>query len=200
MVARRPGGSYGATPSSIDAAQSQVVVPQVNLDPIWSLQPWPVTVTIGGQDIEIPALPAVEWLAYLMRPEPDVDGLILDLLPEVDELLFQERTNVEDVYEMILELIATVCARTWWVALRQISIARESWHILGPQMLEVVDASQVSIAAWLDVLLLKTLSSMDPKDTTMFSSRLEAPPPSVTATKEPMEEMEMDRGAFLSMS
>lgn len=142
---------------------------------------------------------AVEWLAYLMQPEPDVDGLILDLLPEVDELLIEERIDMEGVYDLVLDLISTVCARAWWVALRQIHIARDSWHVLGPQMLESVDASHVSIAAWLDILLMKTLSSMDPKETTLFTSRLEAPPPSVQAAKEPMEEMEMDRGAFLSM-
>jgi hypothetical protein len=40
---------------------------------------------------------------------------------------------------------------------------------------------------------------MDPKDTTMFTSRLESPPASERPA-EPMEEMEMDRGAFLSMA
>ncbi len=177
-----------------------VVVPRLNVDPIWSLRCWPVTVALGGIDVEIPALSAVEWLAYLMQPQPDFDGMILDLLPDSEDMLFDGRIDLEELYETILDLIATVCARPWWVALRQVYIARDSWHILGPLMLESVDAAQVSIAAWLDVLLIKVLNSMDPKDTTLFTSRLEAPPASVAAsTTPPIETMEMDRNAFLSM-
>jgi hypothetical protein len=156
--------------------------------------------TLGGEDIAIPAMSAVEWLAYLMQPQPDIDGMILDLLPGSEDMLFDGRIDLEELYDAILDLISTVCARPWWIALRQIQIARDNWHVLGPQMLESVDAQSLSIAAWLDVLLVKTLGSMDPKDTTMFVSRLEAPPASIQATMGPsIEEMEMDRGSFLSM-
>jgi hypothetical protein len=196
VVARRSSGSRPQAPSQA-ATPPQVVVPKLNTDPIWSLQPWPIEVLLGGQEYTIPALAAVEWLAYLMQPQPDLDGLILDFFPDSEELLFSDRLNVDELYDTILDLIATVCARSWWVALRQISIARASWHILGPMMLEAVDAREVSIAAWLDVLLIKMLNSMDPKDATLFTSRLEAPP--IGEVTEPMEEMEMDRGAFLSL-
>lgn len=199
MVARRSSASLGS-PGSEGAGQTQVVVPKLNVDPVWSLQPWSAVVSIGRYEFEIPALSAVDWLAYLMQPDPDVDLIVMELLPDVDDLLIDGEIELEDVYESVLDLIATVCARSWWVALRQISVARASWNILGPQMLESVDASQVSIAAWLDILLIKMLNSMDPKETTLFTSRLEAPPAAIAATREPMEEMEMDRGAFLSMS
>lgn len=143
---------------------------------------------------------AVEWLAYLMQPQPDVDGMILDLLPDSEDMLFDGLIDLEDLYDVILDLVSTVCARPWWVALRQINVAHDNWHVLGPQMLETIDAGSVSIAAWLDVLLIKTLNSMDPKDTTLFTSRLEAPPAKVAADLgPPIETMEMDRGAFLSM-
>lgn len=126
--------------------------------------------------------------------------MILDLLPNSEEMLFDGKITLEELYDTVLELIATVCARPWWVALRQVNIARDSWNVLGPQMLEAVDVQHVSIAAWLDILLMKTLTSMDPKDTTMFTSRLEAPPAEIQAKMAPLiEEMEMDRGSFLSM-
>jgi hypothetical protein len=64
-------------------------------------------------------------------------------------------------------------------------------------MIEKVDPERISIAAWLDVLLVTILNSMEPKETTMFSMRLEAPPPTVEAPQP--EEMEMERGAFLNM-
>lgn len=196
MVARRSSGSRGLPGQD---SVPQVVVPKLNRDPIWSLQPWPATVLLGGQEYTVPAMPAVGWLAYLMQLQPDIDGLILDFFPDSEELLFAELIDVEELYDTMLDLIATVCARPWWVALRQISVARDSWHVLGPPMLESVDSAQVSIAAWLDVLLIKTLAAMEPKETTLFISRLEMPPPSERSA-EPMEDMEMDRGAFLSMN
>jgi hypothetical protein len=198
VVGRRSSGSRPSS-AGLDSVP-KVVTPKLNTDPIWSLQPWPVTVTLGGEDIRIPAMSAVEWLAYLMQPQPDIDGMILDLLPDSEDMLFDGRIDLEELYDITLDLVATVCARPWWIALRQIQIACDSWHVLGPQMLESVDAQLLSIAAWLDVLLVKTLGSMDPKDTTMFVSRLEAPPASLrTQMAPPIEEMEMDRGSFLSM-
>lgn len=144
-------------------------------------------------------MPAVDWLAYLMQPEPDLDGMILDLFPDSEELLFAGEIELDELYDLMLEVIATVSARPWWVALRQIGVVRGSWSVLGPVMLEAADASRISIAGWLDILLVKTLSAMDPKDTTLFTSRLEAPP-ITERPAEPMETMEMDRGAFLSMA
>lgn len=144
-------------------------------------------------------MPAADWLTYLMQETPDLDGMLMDLLPASEELLFEGKVTVDQLYEALVDLIGTVCARHWWIALRQIQVARGSWQILGPQMLEKVDFERISIAAWLDVLLITTINAMDPKDVTMFTSRLEAPPPELKAKVDPMEEMEMDRGAFLSM-
>jgi hypothetical protein len=198
VVGRRSSGSRPSG-ASLDAVP-KVVIPKLNTDPIWSLQCWPVTVTLGGVDIDIPAMSAVEWLAYLMQPQPDIDGMILDLLPTSEDMLFDGLIELEDLYDSVLVMIATVCARPWWVALRQVNIARDNWHVLGPQMLESVDATLISIAAWLDVLMAKIMGGIDPKDATLFTSRLEAPPPNIAAQMAPpIEEMEMDRGSFLSM-
>lgn len=176
---------------------TKVIVPRLNRDPIWSLKPWSAALLLAGVEYEIPALTAVDWLAYLMQPEPDIDGLLLDLLPASDELLFDGKITLQELYDTVLDLIATVCARPWWIALRLINIARESWSVLGPQMIEKVDPERISIAAWLDVLLVTILNNMEPRETTMFSMRLETPPPSLQAAE--AEEMEMDRGSFLSM-
>jgi hypothetical protein len=147
-------------------------------------------------EYDIPALSAADWLAYLMQPQPDIDGLILDLLPASEELLYSSRLTLEDLYETCLNLIATISARRWWIAMRLISVARDSWHVLGPQMLRKVDVERVSLAGWLDILTVVTLESMDPKDTTMFTMRLEAPPVDIESAP---EEMEMSRDAFLSL-
>jgi hypothetical protein len=133
-----------------------------------------------------------------MQPEPDVDGLILEFIPDGEELLFEGKITLEQLYDACLDLISTVCARPWWIALRMVNIARSSWGVLGPQMIEKVDPERISIAAWLDVLMVTILNSMEPKETTLFSMRLEAPPPEIQGSEE-TQEMEMDRGSFLSM-
>lgn len=196
MVGRRPG----ARPSSgVPEQQHRVVIPKLNKDPIWSLQPWPLVIELKAHEYEIPAMSAVEWLAYLLQPRPDLDGMIMNFFPDLDELLITGQVALEEVYEILLDVISTVTARPWWVTLRLISVVYQSWHVLGPIMLKAVDASQMSIAGWLDVLTVEVLNAMDPKDTTMFTSKLESPPPS-ERPEEPMEEMEMDRSAFLSMA
>lgn len=154
---------------------------------------------LRGREYEIPAMPAVDWLAYLMQPKPDLDGMVMEFFPDLDELLMAGFVDLEEVYETLLDIIATVTARSWWIALRLVSVAQASWHVLGPIMLKAVDASQLSIAGWLDVLTVEVLNAMDPKDTMLFTSRLESPPPS-ERPEEPMDEMEMDRSSFLSMA
>ncbi len=151
-------------------------------------------------DYEVPAMSPADWLAYLMAAVPDMDGLVLDFFNGTDELLYEGKLAVEDLYEAFLDLISTVCARPWWIALRQIQVAREAWHVLGPKMLRRVDMDRVSIAAFLDVLIVETLEAMDPKETTMFLLKLEAPLVEPGGEQPvPIDSMEMDRGAFLSM-
>lgn len=167
---------------------------------MWSLKPWPAVVLLGGREFTIPAMGAADWLAYLMQSSPDVDGLILDFLGGTDELLYTGKITIEELYEAALNLISTVCARPWWVALRQTSVARGAWQVLGPKMLERVDFERVSIAAFLDVLLVVTLENIDPKSVAMFVLKLEAVPSEVAAEQPiPIDSMEMDRGAFLSL-
>lgn len=197
MVARRPSGlSRHPSSPSLDSTP-QVVVPKLNKDPIQSLRPWPVEVTFAGQDFEIPAVAATGWLVYLMQPEPDLDGLIADLLPGIEDLAFDLELPINDLYLFCLEIIACVSARHWWVALRLISVARTSWHILGPELMFRMDPNKVSLAAWLDAVLVLTLKNMDPKETTMFTMRLEAIPAGFVAEE---VEPEMSQDAFLSMS
>lgn len=203
MVGRQSSGSRygsGGLPDELTQLTKGVSVPALNMDPVWSLKPWPAVVRLGGREFEIPAMAAADWLGYLMQPVPDVDGLILDFFDEAEGLLYAGKVQVEDLYDLVLDLISMVCGRPWWVALRQIGVARSSWHVLGPKLLERVDLERISIAAFLDVLMTVTLESMDPKDVAMFVLKLEAVPAELAQGQPaPIESMEMDRGAFLSM-
>jgi hypothetical protein len=192
-----------AAPRSVSPDSGRVTVPKLNRDPIQSLQPWPVTIWFHRREFVVPALSAAEWLAVLMTPEFQLDDVFPGLLPHdqeelVEELILDGQLANEDFRAIGLGTIETASAREWWVALRLVEMARSSWDVLGAELaLRGIDASRISLASWLDVLLLTALRNMDPKDTQMFTLRLEAPP--AEADVEP-QELEMSRDAFLSMA
>ena len=176
----------------------RIAVPKLKGDPVWALKPWPVIISAGGRDYEIPALPAADWLAVLMVEPFDPDDVILSLVINGRDLLFAESVDADDLEHICLDVISTVSARPWWIALRLISMARSSWSVLGAELiLKGVQADQISLAAWLDALLLTALKNMDPKDITMFTLRLEEPPPEEMESA--VEEMEMSADSFLSL-
>ena len=187
----------GHRSSAPSTDSGRVHVPKLNQDPIWSLKPWPAVVTIDHQNFEIPAMPAADWLAVLMKPELSLDEFLFELVPGIEDLILTTQASLDELYTVCLDLITLISARHWWVTMRLIGVARESWDVLGGEMaLRHVDATQLSLSAWLDVLLLVTLRQMDPKDVTMFTMRLEAIPEDESV---PEQEMEMSASAFLAM-
>ena len=62
MAGRRSSAPRAPSPES-----TRATIPKLNKDPIWSLKPWPVVVEMHGVTLEIPALPAVDWLVVLMQ-------------------------------------------------------------------------------------------------------------------------------------
>lgn len=168
-----------------------------------SLCPWSIQVTLDrGFRYEIPALPAVTWLQYLLSNDPDLDGLIAELMPGLEDYFCDNDQSPYDMYETALEIIGIASARSWWIAIRIIFSATVNWHIIGPKLImSQVDASKLSLAAWLDVVLFMMIDIMDPKKVTMFTSQLEAPPTGVLST-EALEAAEpvMDRSSFLAMA
>ena len=144
---------------------------------------------------------ATDWLCYLMQAEPDLDTLITEVTPDLEDLVYDEAIRLDQVYDAILEVISCVAARPWWITLRLISIARHQWDILGPELLaRGADPNVQSLSGWLDVLLVAIYGAMDPKKTTMFTMQLEALPSHMKQdSKDVFDEMEMDPGAFLSL-
>jgi hypothetical protein len=194
-----------ARPSAPDLAQTpKVIVPQLVTDPVWSLRPWPVIVEIGPLELVVPALPAADWLAVLMVENIDPDDLFPGLLDpadaeQVEEALYAGELSLDDFDQAFLNLVTTVSGRPWWVALRLISVARQSWAGFGGEMLlRGVDANRLSLSAWLDVLLLTILRNSEPEAVTMFTLQLEMPPPD--EVKKVESELEMSSSAFMAMA
>lgn len=179
-------------------AVPRVIVPRQTTDPIWSLKSWPVVLSIGGRDWEIPAASAADWLSVLMPSPVDLDEIIMTMVVNGESLLFDESIGGE-LENVMLDVISLVSGRPWWQALRMIAVAVNNWNVLGGEMLyRGIIPDQVSLSQWLDVLLLVTIRSMDPKDVTMFTLQLENPP--VEVVDSVAEEMEMSRDQFLSMA
>jgi hypothetical protein len=165
------------------------------------LRPWPIEIEVAGTAIEVPPMCATEWLCYLMQAEPDIDTLISEIIPDLEDLVYDGAIRLDQVYDVVMEVISCAAARPWWVSLRLISVARYQWDILGPELLaRGADPNVQSLSAWLDVLLVTVLGAMDPKKTTMFLMQLEAVPDVVKDPgKDAFDDMEMDTGAFLSL-
>lgn len=193
MVARR------APSSPAPAAPSTISLPKLVTDPVWSLKPWPVVVTISGEDVSIPAMYAADWLQLLMT-DLHPDDVFPGLLGEgdrayVEDCLHAGDVEYEDVQRLALDIISTVSARPWWVAMRLIAVAQQSWDALGGDM-TVIDPERRPLAAWLDYLFLLIVRNIDDKKRTMFLLKLEVIP---EGRGEPTKEVEMSADAFLAL-
>lgn len=197
------GSVVAGTRTSPDSGVSRISIPKLNRDPIQSLSPYSVLLTVAGQDMEIPALPAADWLAILMVDSPDLDDIFPGLLCEedidlVDELIIDRELDLDECEDIVLSIIEIVSARPWWVTIKLIETARISWDMIGGELaLRGVDPTHISLSSWLDALLLTVIKNMDPKEVTMWCMKLEAPPPDVKVDE---SEMEMDSSQFMAMA
>jgi hypothetical protein len=190
-----------ATQTSPDSGR--ITIPKLNRDPVQSLCPFSVVVAVGDHDVEIPALPASDWLSVLMTENINLDDIFPGLLSiedadYVEDLIMSGDLGIEEYEDIVLTVLETVSARSWWVTIRLIETARTSWDNIGAELtLRGIDATQVSLSSWLDVLLLTIIKSMEPKDVQMWCLRLEAPPPEEKVDE---TEMEMSSSAFMAMA
>lgn len=133
-----------------------------------------------------------------MAENLDQDQILLELCPQGYELLLDEELDPEELTRALLDVIEQVSGRKWWIALRLIWVVRANWNVLGAEMFyRHIDPTALSLSAWLDVMLVLTIKAMEPKDVSMFTSKLELPPPGETIAE---EEMVMSADQFLSMA
>lgn len=192
MAGRRP--SVSEVPEA-----PKIRIPNQTQDPIWSVKPWPIIVTVGGRDVEFPAASAADWLSVLMAESVDLDDLVRFLATDGEALLSDETIGAE-LYESCLSVITAASGRPWWLAMRLINVAKANWNTVGAEMLyRGFFPGDVSLSAWLDVLLVVIIKMMDPSKVTMFTMQLEQPPPEFIDEESQEQEMEMDRNQFLSL-
>lgn len=175
-----------------------VVVPKTNRDPIRSLRPAPIYIDVGNVELTIPAMPAVDWLSFLMRPGWRIEDFIIELVPGSITLLLDDEADPFDAEDLVLDIIEEASARHWWIALRLIGSLVETWDVMGAEaVLNGVDAEKLSLAAWIDAMMVLLLRRIDPKQAPMFTAKLEAPP---AGEELDVEEMEISASQFMSMA
>lgn len=192
--ARRP-----FNPDSSPGSNGRIRVPSVVTDPVASLKPWPLAVQVAGEEYEVEPWTAADWLSVLMVEDMDLDDVLETLAPDVADALYQsllqDQITIEDYVALGTDLITIASGRPWFKALRLIGTMSRSWDVVGAELEKRgVDASRISLGAWLDVALITMLGLMEEKDVTMFVNKLEAPPPGT----DPMDQ-EMSRDDFQAL-
>lgn len=192
-----------STPSTELAKPQPIQLPKLVTDPIAALDCWPVEVDLAGVTVVFPAMPAAIWLSVLMRPDVAVEEIFLDLLPEsqaysIDDAIMEGSLDFEELEDICHEVVGAVAARPWFVAMKLILLAAQSWDHLGGEMVfHGIDASRLSLAAWLDGLFRLILNSLPKDSMTMFLLKLEQPP---EGYEDQVPEIEISRDQFMSLA
>lgn len=194
----RSPASYAANPG---ASPGRIHIPRLVDDPIASLAAWSIDISVRGQHGTIPPLSAASWLAVLMTEDVDLWDVVPGLCPELNgpltKMLLNEDVDPDDIRKVALDVIETASGRRWWVAVRLVSIVRQSWEVVGGEMtLQGIRPAEIPFGAWLDAALLICVKGLEADKVTMFTSQLEAPPPD-SGIK--VQEMTMSPSEFMAL-
>lgn len=140
------------------------------IDPLASLVPAPIIVTVNGRDLVIPALPALPWLKILLANDPDLTEVFPGLLAHDDEKewvedqLWEGTLGLDGYNSLIQEIMTVAMGRPWWFGTRIVFIARMTWDRMNGEMaLAGINVEKISLGAWLDAAWNLTLKALTPQ-------------------------------------
>lgn len=148
-------------------------------DLLLHLRPCDLEIDFEQATYTLPAMDAVEWIALLDGPRPDLYEIFpvrtgLKAVEHVEDAMWEQRVSSDDVAKVALELIGLAADRPWWVALRTIAAARGSWSIV-----HVNSATGMSLAGWLDQVWSNIMTHIDPKKRAGWIAEVQSPPKGV---------------------
>jgi hypothetical protein len=170
-----------------------------NKDPIASLAPFAITITLAGRDHTVPPHTALDWLKVLLQPIPDLLDVIPGFLAVEDQVVIEEmiaegELTYAEVMEAAHDVLAVSTGRDWWFVIKLATFVRVAWDNVGGLVARNrLDAAQMSIGAWIDAVfhicceIIASSGKEAKQHLVRFTSELEAPPPG--------EEVEFDEAA-----
>lgn len=193
-----------AGPQHASSPPPRTVIPKLVTDPVASLRPWSVTVTVAGESHTIAPFPAATWLDLLMGEGASLADIFPGLAGQqareaVTEAIIEGFYTLDMERELVLSILDTVGGRPWWITMRLIRIVTASWDYLGGEIsMRGVDATKLSLAGWLDAVFHIILRSMDQKDHNQFLLRLEMVPAEVAAEQPEPQMSAAEFGALMT--
>lgn len=173
------------------------------VDPLSSLRPFALIVTLGGRDYTVPPLHASDWLSVLLEEDLDLSGIIPGLLGEDDQAelsdaVWRDEVTEEEIEEVCLDLIKETAGRDWWWVLHLLWSAASAWMVVyGRLVMQGVKPDELPLAAFLDALYLTCVQNMDKQQRSEFDRMLERPPAHI-APEDAINE-DAESAAFLKM-
>lgn len=148
--------------------------------------PVEIDLTIGHITVTVPAHPASVWLLVLTGDSLDGLDIIPGLLTDedqdrVDELIFGQQLDMDQLTGLIYDLITEVSGHPWWWVFGLLSVLK---GIHGTELLGEMarfDATAMSLAGWVNALYAILVQHQKPEDRIRFDAELDMPPPGIEA-------------------
>lgn len=159
-------------------------------DLVAGLGPWPIEdIDIGGVTYRVPPLTAARWLWILLEPSVSLFAIVPGLLEpdareHVEGLIIDGLYGHEELEELTWELVSIAAGRPWWTALYLLVNAKHPQNVetlQGQLALHGVDASRISLSAWLSAVYVIFTQHMKTDERQRFDLMLAKPMPGLKA-------------------
>lgn len=145
-------------------------------DLLLHLRPCPLVVEFEGANYTLAAMDAVEWIAHLDAPNPDLYEIFpilagTEAVAHVEDALWEGRVTSEEIAKLSLEAISTAADRPWWEVMNLLYAVKDAWSIV-----HVNSAAGMSLAGWLDEVWSKVMAHIDPPKKAAWISAIQTPP------------------------
>lgn len=144
----------------------------MDVDPLASMRCWAITVSLGGRDFDIPAMPAVDWWPVLDDPIKVLD--ILESSADLDEMMLDGTVARTEISEGCRAAIAEVTGRSFHAALVLVSVANTQWPTIGGTLAQSGFRWDVQpIGAALDAVYAIVANGLEKADLDKFKALIE---------------------------
>lgn len=167
-------------------------------DLLAAVRPWAIEdIPFGDRVFRVPPLTADRWLELLVRDEISLWSILPGLLEEEDaaghfqDVMVTGVVSRDQYEELVWDVVGVAAGREWFTAIYLLGNAIDPTHgdfVRGELVLAGVDASRISLAAFLDVIYFIFARHMKPLDKQKFDMMLAKPPGGVKPKIDPQKQ------------